>query len=407
MPKKIIEPVAKEAKTSRKKAEEKKAPATKKTTKKTVAEAVKEIKRDEMDEIREFIRNSKNNGHSNNKILDDISKIDIPQDKTEKLFKILEEFGVQEEDQSNEIIEEVVEKKASKKSSRDDDFSVNSLQLFLKEIGQVPLLTHDEEIVLAKKILEGDEWAREEMVRHNLRLVVSIARKYHSTSMTLDDLIQEGSIGLMKAIEKFDYTKGFKFSTYATWWIRQSVTRAIADQSRTIRLPVHMMETINKMGKIKTKLANELGRDPEPEEIAKEMGLTAKRVKEIIDYGLEPVSLTTPVGDDGESNLSDFIEDEKFEQAQDVLEKKELSDRILEMLDTLSSRECDVLMMRYGLGQYTNKTYTLEEIGNKYNITRERIRQIESRAIKRLREDGRKQILYGYLDDYEINNPLD
>lgn len=359
--------------------------------------------KDDMEEIREFIRSSQRSGHSNNKILDDISKFDIPQDKTEKLFKILEEMGVQEEDTS--VDTDSIEKR-TKKSIKDEDYSVNSLQLFLKDIGKSPLLTHEEEIALAKRILEGDELARQEMVQKNLRLVVSIARKYHSTSMTLDDLIQEGSIGLMKAIEKFDYTKGFKFSTYATWWIRQSVTRAIADQSRTIRLPVHMMETINKMGRIKAKLANSLGRDPEAEEIAKEMGITAKRVKEILDYGLDPVSLETPVGDDGESNLCDFVEDEKFEQAQDVLEKQELSERIIEMLNTLSSRECDVLMMRYGLGPYTNKTFTLEEIGKKYNITRERIRQIESRAIKRLKEEGRKSILYGYLDDYDIADPL-
>lgn len=366
---------------------------------------IKEEKtKDVMDELKIFILNSKEAGRSNNKILDDISKLEIPQEYTERLFKMLEELGIQEEDvEQEEKIPEPVKK--TRTSSRGEDVAINSLQLFLKEIGQVPLLTHEEEIELAKKILEGDEWAREKMVRHNLRLVVSIARKYHSSTMTLDDLIQEGSIGLMKAIEKFDYTKGFKFSTYATWWIRQSVTRAIADQSRTIRLPVHMMETINKMGRIITKLSNELNRDPEAYEIAKEMGVTEKRVKEIMDYGLEPVSLETPIGDDGESNLSDFVEDEKFESAQDVLEKKELSERIIEMLQTLSSRECDVLMMRYGLGPYVNQTHTLEDIGNKYHITRERIRQIESRAIKRLREDDRKQILFGYLDEYNIEDP--
>jgi len=358
---------------------------------------------DEMDEVREFIKASIKSGHSNNKILDDISKFDIPQEKTEKLFKILDELGIQEEDQPIDLEEPV--KKNTRKVSREEDFSINSLQLFLKEIGQVPLLTHDEEISLAKRILEGDDWAKQEMMRRNLRLVVSIARKYHSTTMTLDDLIQEGSIGLMKAIEKFDYTKGFKFSTYATWWIRQSVTRSIADQSRTIRLPVHMMETINKMGRIKAKLSNELNRDPEIEEIAKEMGMSPKRIKEIMDYGLDPVSLETPVGEEGDSNLSDFVEDDKFEPAQNVLEKKELSERIIEMLETLSTRECDVLMMRYGLGPYKNHTYTLEEIGKKYKITRERIRQIESRAIKRLREDGRKQILFGYLDEYDIKDP--
>lgn len=359
---------------------------------------------DYMDEVREFIRTSKQSGHSNSKILDDITKFDIPQDKTEEVFKILEEYGVQEDD-NVETGEDDTYK--TKRVSSDDMEAVNSLQLYLRNIGKIPLLTHEEEIALSKRILEGDEYAKEEMVNHNLRLVVSIARKYHSSTMTLDDLIQEGSIGLMKAIDKFDYTKGFKFSTYATWWIRQSVTRAIADQSRTIRLPVHMMETINKMGRIKSRLSNELNRDPEVEEIAAEMGITPKKVKEIMEYGLDPVSLETPIGDDGESNLCDFVEDEKFESAQAILEKEELSTRILDMLNTLSTRECDVLKMRFGLGEYKNKTYTLEQIGLKYKITRERIRQIESRAIKRLKQDDKKQILYGYLEDYDISNPYE
>lgn len=349
-----------------------------------------------MKEIQNFIATSKENGHSNEKILDDIEKFDIPQEKQEELFCILDKYDIKIDDDDN----------SGKKASKEDECGdINSLQLYLKSIGNIPLLTAEEEIELAKRIQEGDETAKEKMVKHNLKLVVSIARRYHSPTMTLDDLIQEGSIGLMKAIEKYDYTKGFRFSTYATWWIRQAVTRAISDQSRTIRLPVHMMETINKMGRVKSKLSNELDREPEIEEIAKAMDLTPKRVKEIMDYGLDPVSLETPIGDEGESFLSDFIEDETFESAQEKIEKEELSNRIIEMLDTLSTRESTVLKMRFGIGY--SRTYTLEEIGKKYNITRERIRQIEARAIRRLQEDKNKSIIYGYTDDYDIKNPLE
>lgn len=353
-----------------------------------------------MDDIREFIMMSKKSGHSNSRILDDIEKFDIPQDRMNDLFCILDECGVKidEEDDSNTS-------KKMKDITEDNYEAINSLQLYLKEIGSIPLLTHEEEISLAKRIENGDSYAKEQMVNHNLKLVVSIARKYHTTTMTLDDLIQEGSIGLMKAVEKFDYTKGFKFSTYATWWIRQAVTRAISDQARTIRLPVHMMETINKMSKVKCKLANELNREPEINEIAKAMDMTPKRVKEIMDYGLDPVSLETPIGEEGESSLSDFVEDEKFVSAQEQLEQNELSERIIEMLESLPSRECDVIKRRFGIGY--NQVFTLEEIGNMYGITRERIRQIEARAIKRLQEDKNKAYLHGYVDEYDIKNPAE
>lgn len=350
---------------------------------------------DPLQEVRYFIEASKQQGHTNSRILDDVGKLDIPQENMNELLCILEDFGIQEDDKDEE------DSKASKKSSKGDDSAyVSSIQIFLKQIGGIPLLTQEQEIELAKRIEQGDKEAKDTMCHHNLKLVVSIARKYHSQTMTLEDLIQEGTIGLMRAVDKFDYRKGFKFSTYATWWIRQAVTRSIADQSRTIRLPVHMMETLNKLGRIRARLSNELNRDPELEEIAKEMGITAKRVQEILDYGLDPVSLETPIGEDRESNLGDLVEDTKFESAQDIMEKNELSARIIEMLETLSSRECDVLMMRYGLGKYT-ESFTLEQIGKKYGITRERIRQIESRAIKRLQEDSRKQALIGYLDEYQ------
>lgn len=350
-----------------------------------------------MDNIREFIIISKKSGHSNSRILDDIEKFDIPQERMNDLFCLLDECGVKMDDE-----EETASSKKTKETS-DDYESINSLQLYLKEIGSIPLLTHEEEINLAKRIENGDSYAKEQMVSHNLKLVVSIARKYHTSTMTLDDLIQEGSIGLMKAVEKFDYTKGFKFSTYATWWIRQAVTRAISDQARTIRLPVHMMETINKMSKVRAKLSNQLGREPEITEIAKAMDLTPKRVKEILDYGLDPVSLETPIGEDGESNLSDFVEDDKFVSAQEVLEQNELTERIIEMLESLPTRECNVLKKRFGID--CDRVYTLEEIGNEYHITRERIRQIEARAIKRLQEDKNKSFLHGYVDEYDIKSP--
>ena len=345
-----------------------------------------------IDEIRDFIKVSKENNHSDSKILDDIDKFDIPQEKTEDLFLVLEEFGIkiEEDDSQTTKLDE-------------ENTAINALQVYLREIGKMPLLTHEEEIDLAKKILEGNEAAKEKMINYNLKLVVSIARRYHASQMSIDDLIQEGSIGLMKAVGKFDYTKGFKFSTYATWWIRQSITRAISDQSKTIRLPVHMVETINRMSRIKARLSNELNREPELEEIAKEMNLSPKRIREIMDYELEPVSLETPIGDEGDSHLSDFVEDISFMPAQQIIEKNELIDRIEEMLDTLSARECDVLKRRFGIGY--NRTYTLEEIGNKYGITRERIRQIEARAIRRLQEPGAKSILYGYTDDYNIEDP--
>lgn len=349
---------------------------------------------DYMTEIRDFIKVSRENNVSDARILDNIEKFDIPQERTEELFLLLEEFGIKiEEDDSS----------TTKTKVDDENTSINSLQGYLREIGKIPLLTQQEEITLAKKVVEGDKFAKDEMVNHNLKLVVSIAKKYHASQMDINDLIQEGSLGLMKAVEKFDYTKGFKFSTYATWWIRQSITRAISDQSKTIRLPVHMVETINKMTRIKVRLANKLNREPEIEEIAKEMGMEPKKIKEIMDYELDPVSLETPIGNEGDSFLSDFVEDPSSVTAQSLIEKKELTDRIEEMLDTLSARESDVLKRRFGIG-YT-KTYTLEEIGNIYGITRERIRQIEARAIKRLQNPNIKSILYGYTDDYDIENP--
>ena len=350
---------------------------------------------DYVEQVRNFIELSRENHQSDSTIMDTIMKMEIPEEKMEDIIFLIDKYEIREDD--------LIPDKTSRKSDEDGIDSINCLQSYLKEIGAIRLLTREEEIELAKKAENGDVEARNKMVEHNLKLVVSIARRYHSSTMTLDDLIQEGNIGLMKALEKYDYRLGYKFSTYATWWIRQSVTRAISDQSRTIRIPVHMVETINKLNKAKIKLSNELNREPTLEELSKELGIPVRKIKEISEYGISPVSLDTPIGEDGESNLSDFIEDDKFENAQEKLEKEELANRVVEMLDTLSARESNVLKMRYGIGY--SRSYTLEEIGNKYGITRERIRQIEARAMKRLKEDNKQSILYGYTDDYDIKNP--
>lgn len=283
------------------------------------------------------------------------------------------------------------------------DFSVpdgvavdDPVRMYLKEIGRVPLLSAKEEIALAKKMEEGDEFAKRRLVEANLRLVVSIAKRYVGRGMLFLDLIQEGNLGLIKAVEKFDYVKGFKFSTYATWWIRQAITRAIADQARTIRIPVHMVETINKLNRIQRQLIQELGRDPLPEEIAKEMGVTVERVREISKISQEPVSLETPIGEEEDSHLGDFIEDEDAlapaEAASFFLLKEQLDD----VLGTLTPREKKVLQLRFGLED--GRSRTLEEVGHVFGVTRERIRQIEAKALRKLRHPSRSKKLKDFID---------
>jgi RNA polymerase primary sigma factor len=266
----------------------------------------------------------------------------------------------------------------------------------LKEIGRVPLLSADDEIELAKRIEHGDEEAKRRLAEANLRLVVSIAKRYVGRGMLFLDLIQEGNMGLIKAVEKFDFTKGFKFSTYATWWIRQAITRAIADQARTIRIPVHMVETINKLVRVSRQLLQELGREPSPEEIAAEMDLSTEKVREIMKIAQEPVSLETPIGEEDDSHLGDFIEDQEALAPADAAAYELLKEQLEDVLDTLTEREENVLRLRFGLDD--GRTRTLEEVGKVFGVTRERIRQIEAKALRKLRHPSRSKRLKDFLE---------
>lgn len=290
------------------------------------------------------------------------------------------------------------EDKESEHTQLGSNVKINDpVKMYLKEIGRVELLSHDQEIDLAKRILDGDEEAKKELAAANLRLVVSIAKRYVGRGMLFLDLIQEGNMGLIKAVEKFDYTKGFKFSTYATWWIRQAITRAIADQARTIRIPVHMVETINKLTRIQRQLIQELGREPTAEEIAEKMdGLTPEKVREIQKISLEPVSLETPIGEEDDSHLGDFIEDEGAMSPDDYAANELLKDELNEVLLELTDREEKVLRLRFGLDD--GRTRTLEEVGKEFNVTRERIRQIEAKALRKLKHPSRSKRLKDFLD---------
>ena len=270
------------------------------------------------------------------------------------------------------------------------------VRMYLKEIGKVPLLSAEEEIELAKRMENGDEAAKKRLAEANLRLVVSIAKRYVGRGMLFLDLIQEGNLGLIKAVEKFDYRKGYKFSTYATWWIRQAITRAIADQARTIRIPVHMVETINKLIRVSRQLLQELGREPTPEEIAKEMDMSVERVREILKISQEPVSLETPIGEEEDSHLGDFIQDDNVPVPADAAAFTLLKEQLVEVLSTLTDREQKVLRLRFGLDDGSART--LEEVGKEFNVTRERIRQIEAKALRKLRHPSRSRKLKDYLD---------
>ena len=270
------------------------------------------------------------------------------------------------------------------------------VRMYLKEIGKVPLLTAEEEIELAKRMELGDEEAKKRLAEANLRLVVSIAKRYVGRGMHFLDLIQEGNLGLIKAVEKFDYRKGYKFSTYATWWIRQAITRAIADQARTIRIPVHMVETINKLIRVSRQLLQELGREPTPEEIAEEMNMPVERVREILKISQEPVSLETPIGEEEDSHLGDFIQDDNVPVPADAAAFTLLKEQLVEVLSTLTDREQKVLRLRFGLDD--GRARTLEEVGKEFNVTRERIRQIEAKALRKLRHPSRSRKLKDYLD---------
>ncbi|MCL2061785.1 MAG: RNA polymerase sigma factor RpoD [Firmicutes bacterium] len=310
----------------------------------------------------------------------------------EEVYKILS-------DQKVEIIDTQIDlaKDDSIEQLLNNEVNIDDpVKVYLKDIGKVPLLSMDEEIELAKRMGEGDEASKQRLSEANLRLVVSIAKRYVGRGMLFLDLIQEGNLGLMKAVDKFDYTKGFRFSTYATWWIRQAITRAIADQARTIRIPVHMVETINKLIRVTRKLVQELGRDPTPAEIAKEMVITEERVREIQRIALDPVSLETPIGEEEDSSLGDFIEDEKADAPQDAASFTLLKEQLVLILDTLTPREEMVLRLRYGIED--GHPRTLEEVGREFGVTRERIRQIEAKALRKLRHPSRSKKLRDYID---------
>ncbi len=294
-------------------------------------------------------------------------------------------------------IEEVPEEEIADTEAMADTFSTDDpVRMYLKEIGKVPLLTPEEETALAKLMAEGDEDAKRRMAEANLRLVVSIAKRYVGRGMLFLDLIQEGNLGLIKAVEKFDYTKGYKFSTYATWWIRQAITRAIADQARTIRIPVHMVETINKVIRVSRQLLQELGHDPTAEEIAAEMNMPVEKVRDILKIAQEPVSLETPIGEEEDSHLGDFIPDEDASEPSEAASFSLLKEQLMEVLETLTPREKKVLELRFGIED--GRTRTLEEVGKEFNVTRERIRQIEAKALRKLRHPSRSKKLRDFLN---------
>ncbi len=326
---------------------------------------------------------------STNALCDIMEKYDTNANQIDYVYKSLGEAGIQivdEDQRDRELFEQAL-----------SDIGLDDpVKMYLKDIGRVPLLSADEEVDLAKRMMEDDEAAKKRLSEANLRLVVSIAKRYVGRGMLFLDLIQEGNLGLMKAVEKFDYQKGFKFSTYATWWIRQSITRAIADQARTIRIPVHMVETINKLTRVQRVLLQEFGREPTPAEIAEKMGVTEERVREIQKIAQDPVSLETPIGEEEDSHLGDFIEDEKTTTPSDSVAFTMLKEQLLGVLDTLTPREEKVLRLRYGIDD--GKPRTLEEVGREFNVTRERIRQIEAKALRKLRHPSRSKKLKDFLE---------
>ena len=334
----------------------------------------------------------------------DAKEIELNLERMEQIFSFLESHNVDiltitEEDDDEELLLDDLEEDVDVDKidiSVPDGVSIEDpVRMYLKEIGKVPLLSAEEEIELAKRMEEGDEQAKQKLAEANLRLVVSIAKRYVGRGMLFLDLIQEGNLGLIKAVEKFDYRKGYKFSTYATWWIRQAITRAIADQARTIRIPVHMVETINKLIRVSRQLLQELGREPQPEEIAEVMDIPVERVREILKISQEPVSLETPIGEEEDSHLGDFIPDDNMPVPADAAAFTLLKEQLVEVLDTLTEREKKVLTLRFGLED--GRARTLEEVGKEFNVTRERIRQIEAKALRKLRNPVRSKRIRDFL----------
>ena len=363
--------------------------------------------------LNELLEKGKKAGKLTAKELECIEELNLDSEVVDKFYETLEANGVDIDIAGADLlppiddvlpevedlaeIEEVTEEEINDTEALVDSFSTDDpVRMYLKEIGKVPLLTPEEEIELAIRMSQGDEEAKNRMTEANLRLVVSIAKRYVGRGMLFLDLIQEGNLGLIKAVEKFDYTKGYKFSTYATWWIRQAITRAIADQARTIRIPVHMVETINKTIRVSRQLLQELGHDPSAEEIAKEMDMPVEKVRDILKIAQEPVSLETPIGEEEDSHLGDFIPDEDASEPSEAASFSLLREQLEEVLDTLAPREKKVLELRFGI--LDGRTRTLEEVGKEFNVTRERIRQIEAKALRKLRHPSRSKKLRDFLN---------
>ena len=361
------------------------------------AKEVKDPKKEFSAVIREVAEVGKAKGILTYKeVMDAFEKIDIPTEQIEKVYETLERLGIDVVPEVDDEIDEVDTEEDPEISIPEGIIIDDPVRMYLKEIGKVPLLTAEEEVELAKKMEAGYEEPKKRLAEANLRLVVSIAKRYVGRGMQFLDLIQEGNLGLIKAVEKFDYKKGFKFSTYATWWIRQAITRAIADQARTIRIPVHMVETINKLIRVSRQLLQELGREPHPEEVAKEMGMSEDKVREIMKISQEPVSLETPIGEEEDSHLGDFIPDDDAPAPAESAAFTLLKEQLIDVLDTLTPREEKVLRLRFGLDD--GRARTLEEVGKEFSVTRERIRQIEAKALRKLRHPSRSKKLKDYLD---------
>ncbi|MBR5312355.1 MAG: RNA polymerase sigma factor RpoD [Clostridia bacterium] len=359
-------------------------------------------------DVQGLIEKGKSQGSlSNNDIMEAVEFSGYDVDQIEKIYEVLENSGIEvtnylENDDSYDVTADpsgdVDENEDIDKLLADEGVAVDDpVRMYLKDIGKIPLLDPDREAILAEKIADGDEAAKNELVEANLRLVVSIAKKYVGKGMYFLDLIQEGNLGLIKAVEKFDHTKGYKFSTYATWWIRQAITRAIADQARTIRIPVHMVETIHRVSRTSRQLLQEFGREPTIDEIAEKLGMSADKVREIMKAAQDPVSLETPIGEEDDSHLGDFIPDDSSPTPAEAVSYQLLREQLNKVLHTLTPREEMVIKLRFGLED--GRTRTLEEVGKEFNITRERIRQIEAKALRKLRHQSRSKILKGFLND--------